>query len=136
MQVVDAFYYTAYDPTMKGRDATFHDYLLHSGYVLRTRPIKGCCDAAREEPPWERVELAVDMTIDILLTLGQYDVCAIFSGDGNFERVVGSAAGTWQARHALRSPGDDGAGATQRHRHPLPRPARDGALYRPHRSCP
>jgi uncharacterized LabA/DUF88 family protein len=34
------------------------------------------------------VELAVDMTIDILLTLGQYDVCAIFSGDGNFERVV------------------------------------------------
>ncbi|MEN3002499.1 MAG: NYN domain-containing protein [Armatimonadota bacterium] len=88
MQVANAFYYTAFDPSARGRDVTFHDYLLHSGYVLRMRPLKGCCEATRDDPPWERVELAVDMTLDMLLTLDHYDVCAIFSGDGNFERVV------------------------------------------------
>ncbi len=87
MQVSDAYYYTAVDPSAKGRDTTFHDYLLHSGYVLRTRPLKGCCEA-REEVPWERIELAVDIVIDVLLTLDHFDVCAILSGDGNFERLV------------------------------------------------
>ncbi len=87
MQVSDAYYYTAVDPAAKGRDTTFHDYLLHSGYILRTRPLKGCCDT-REEVPWERIELAVDIAIDVLLTLDHFDVCAILSGDGNFERLV------------------------------------------------
>lgn len=88
MKVADAYYYTAVDPNAKGRDATFHDYLLHSGYVLRTRPIKGCCGEGRDELPWERVELAVDIVIDALLTIDHYDVCVILSGDGNFERLV------------------------------------------------
>ena len=38
MKVADAYYYTAVDPNAKGRDATFHDYLLHSGM---------CCARAR-----------------------------------------------------------------------------------------
>jgi len=88
MRVVDAYYYTAIDLNAKGRDATFHDYLLHSGYVLRTRPIKGCCGEGREDLPWERIELAVDIVVDALLTLDHYDVCVILSGDGNFERLV------------------------------------------------
>jgi hypothetical protein len=37
---------------------------------------------------WERIELAVDIVIDALLTLDHYDVCAILSGDGNYERLV------------------------------------------------
>lgn len=87
LQVADAFYYTAIDPNAKGRDATFHDYLLYSGYVLRTRHIKGCCNTC-EEVPWEHIELAVDIVLDVLLTLDHFDVCAILSGDGNFERLV------------------------------------------------
>lgn len=87
MRIADAFYYTAVDPNAKGRDATFHDYLLYSGYVLRTRTIKGCCDT-REEVPWERTELAVDIALDVLLTLERFHVCTILSRDGNFERLV------------------------------------------------
>ncbi|MCW5933019.1 MAG: NYN domain-containing protein [Fimbriimonadia bacterium] len=89
MKVSEAYYYTAVDPLARNRDTTFHDYLLHSGYVLRTRPLKGGADGhPQEEVPWERIELAVDMTVDMLLALYQYDTCAILSGDGNFERIV------------------------------------------------
>lgn len=87
MKVAEASYYTAVDPANRTRDITFHDYLLHSGYVLRTRPMKGGGEYV-DEPPWERVSLAVDMSIDMLLAMPHYDVCAILSGDGNFERVV------------------------------------------------
>lgn len=97
MKVSEAYYYTAIDPAARSRDTTFHDYLLHSGYVLRTRLLKGTCalegNHPQEEMPWERIELAVDITVDTLLTLYHFDVCALLSGDGNFERVVEALRG-------------------------------------------
>lgn len=96
MKVSEAYYYTAIDPAARSRDTTFHDYLLHSGYVLRIRLLKGACPIEgnpQEEMPWERIELAVDMTVDALLTIYHFDVCVLLSGDGNFERVVEALRG-------------------------------------------
>ena len=42
--ISEAYYYTGADMQSKGRDGAFHEYLMYSGYTVRTKAIKQLVD--------------------------------------------------------------------------------------------
>lgn len=82
-----AFYYvadfTATDPLQQ----RFFDFLAHNGYIVRRRPVKVLTDP----DTGERVikgNLDTEIVLDLLNTVGNYDVAFLMSGDSDFERAV------------------------------------------------
>ncbi|HWQ37107.1 MAG TPA: NYN domain-containing protein, partial [Burkholderiales bacterium] len=82
-----AYYYladfTATDPLQQ----RFLDFLSHSGYIVRRKPVK----VIRDEETGERIIKAnvdTEIVLDMLNTVGNYDVAFLLSGDGDFERAV------------------------------------------------
>jgi uncharacterized LabA/DUF88 family protein len=82
-----AFYYvadfTATDPLQQ----RFFDFLSHNGYIVRRRPVKVWTDP----DTGERVikgNLDTEIVLDLVNTVGNYDVAFLFSGDSDFERAV------------------------------------------------
>jgi uncharacterized LabA/DUF88 family protein len=85
--IAEAYYYTGVDPMSRTRDANFHDYLMYSGYTVRTKVIKQVTDDTTGEV-FHKANLDVEMVIDIFNSLNLYDVCILMSGDGDFERAL------------------------------------------------
>lgn len=85
--VTEAFYYSASDPGGRVRDLSFHDYLMYSGYTVRLRSLKQTIDEATGEIV-ERVDLGVELVVDMLNSAPQYSACVLMSGDGSFERAL------------------------------------------------
>jgi len=83
----EAYYYTGGDLQSKGRDGAFHEYLMHSGYTVRTKAIKQMVDDATGEIV-EKANLDIELVIDMFNTLNLYDTCLLMSGDGDFERAL------------------------------------------------
>lgn len=82
-----AFYYvadfTASDPLQQ----RFFDFLSHSGYIVRRRPVK----VIHDQDTGERIikgNLDTEIVLDLLNTVDNYDVAFLFSGDSDFERAV------------------------------------------------
>jgi uncharacterized LabA/DUF88 family protein len=81
------FYYiadfTASDPLQQ----RYLDFLSHAGYIVRRRPVK----VIRDQDTGERIikgNLDTEIVLDMLNTVGNYDVAFVFSGDSDFERAV------------------------------------------------
>ena len=81
------FYYvpdfTAQDPLQQ----RFMDFLAHAGFIIRRKPAK----TVRDEETGERLvkcNLDVEIVLDMLNTLENYDVAFLFSGDSDFERAI------------------------------------------------
>jgi uncharacterized LabA/DUF88 family protein len=87
--ISEAYYYTGADLQTKGRDGAFHEYLIYSGYTVRTKAIKQMVDDATGEIV-EKANLDIELVIDMLNTITLYDTCILMSGDGDFERALES----------------------------------------------
>jgi uncharacterized LabA/DUF88 family protein len=85
--ISEAYYYTGADLQSKGRDGAFHEYLMYSGYTVRTKAIKQIVDDASGEIV-EKANLDIELVIDMFNTIDLYDACVLMSGDGDFERAL------------------------------------------------
>lgn len=85
--ISEAYYYTGVDPLSRTRDANFHDYLMYSGYTVRTKSIKQVTDDTTGDV-FHKANLDIEMVIDMFNSLNLYDVCILMSGDGDFERAL------------------------------------------------
>ena len=85
--ISEAYYYTGADTQNKNRDNAFHEYLMHSGYTVRTKAIKQMVDDTTGEIV-EKANLDIELVIDMFNTVGLYETCILMSGDSDFERAL------------------------------------------------
>lgn len=85
--ISEAYYYTGADSQATNRDNTFHDYLIFSGYTVRTKTIKQMVDDRTGEIV-EKANLDIELVIDMFNTVTLYDTCILMSGDSDFERAL------------------------------------------------
>jgi len=85
--ISEAYYYTGADSTVKNRDSAFHEYLMYSGYTVRTKAIKQMVDDTTGEIV-EKANLDIELVIDMFNTVTLYDTCILMSGDSDFERAL------------------------------------------------
>jgi uncharacterized LabA/DUF88 family protein len=85
--VSEAYYYTGADTQAKNRDSAFHEYLMYSGYTVRTKAIKQMVDDTTGEIV-EKANLDIELVIDMFNTVTLYDTCVLMSGDSDFERAL------------------------------------------------
>lgn len=75
--------FTAQDPLQ----TKFLDFLSHSGYIVRRKPVK----VIHDEETGERIikgNLDTEIVLDMINTADNYDLAFLFSGDSDFERAV------------------------------------------------
>ncbi len=85
--ISEAYYYTGADTQTKMRDSSFHEYLMYSGYTVRTKAIKQMVDDTTGELV-EKANLDIELVIDMFNTVTLYDTCVLLSGDSDFERAL------------------------------------------------
>ena len=85
--ISEAYYYTGADAQAKHRDNAFHEYLMYSGYTVRTKAIKQMVDDSTGEIV-EKANLDIELVIDMFNTVQLYDTCVLMSGDSDFERAL------------------------------------------------
>ncbi len=85
--ISEAYYYTGADTQNKTRDSSFHEYLMYSGYTVRTKTIKQMVDDTTGELV-EKANLDIELVIDMFNTVTLYDTCVLLSGDSDFERAL------------------------------------------------
>jgi len=85
--VSEAYYYTGADLQSKNRDNAFHEYLMSSGYTVRTKAIKQMVDDTTGEIV-EKANLDIELVIDMFNTVTLFDTCILMSGDSDFERAL------------------------------------------------
>ena len=83
----EAYYYTGADTQAKQRDNSFHEYLMFSGYTVRTKAIKQMIDDSTGELV-EKANLDIELVIDMFNTVQLFDTCILMSGDSDFERAL------------------------------------------------
>jgi uncharacterized LabA/DUF88 family protein len=85
--ISEAYYYTGADAQAKNRDSAFHEYLMYSGYTVRTKAIKQMVDDTTGEIV-EKANLDIELVIDMFNTVALYETCILMSGDSDFERAL------------------------------------------------
>lgn len=85
--ISEAYYYTGADSQAKNRDSAFHEYLMYSGYTVRTKSIKQMVDDTTGEIV-EKANLDIELVIDMFNTVALYETCILMSGDSDFERAL------------------------------------------------
>lgn len=85
--ISEAYYYTGADAQGKGRDTAFHEYLIYSGYTVRTKAIKQMVDDTTGEIV-EKANLDIELVIDMFNTVELFETCVLMSGDSDFERAL------------------------------------------------
>ncbi len=85
--ISEAYYYTGADTQAKTRDNSFHEYLMFSGYTVRTKAIKQMVDDTTGELV-EKANLDIELVIDMFNTVQLFDTCILMSGDSDFERAL------------------------------------------------
>lgn len=88
-QLADAFWYTGVriGPGGEAEQEKFLKWLTHAGYSVRRKSIKSFVNVERGGTV-EKANLDVEIVMDMLTTSDTYDIAALVSGDGDFERVV------------------------------------------------
>jgi uncharacterized LabA/DUF88 family protein len=81
-----AFFYvgTEADDPAQG---SFLDFLSHAGYIVRSKPVKVIHDRETGEEIY-KANLDVEIALDMMDTVQNWDVAFLFSGDGDFARAV------------------------------------------------
>lgn len=87
--LADAFWYTGVrvGPGGEHEPEKFLKWLTHVGYTVRRKSIKSFVNVERGGTV-EKANLDVEIVMDMLTTADTYDVAALVSGDGDFERIV------------------------------------------------
>ena len=81
--VVDAFYYSAID--MSRPLNSFFMALPHSGFALVSKPLK---TIGNDGDAYQKGNLDVEIVMDLLTTIDNYDMAVLISGDGDFARPL------------------------------------------------
>ena len=76
-----AFYYTAYDPS-EAFIIKILDWLKYNGFTVVSKEVKRIANT------FIKGNMDVELTIDMLLSIDNYDIAILFSGDGDFTRCV------------------------------------------------
>lgn len=84
-QVYNAFFYIG-SKNRKG-EKSFFTKLAHLGYTVRTKEVKKIFGNEGKIIE-EKCNLDIEIVIDMLNTVGNYDEAVIFSGDSDFERAI------------------------------------------------
>jgi uncharacterized LabA/DUF88 family protein len=82
-----AFFYYAVPKEVEAERQRFLDFLSYSGYVVRTKTLKTVYDGHTGEA-FQKANLSIEVALDMVATSDHWDVAYLFSGDGDFERVV------------------------------------------------
>ncbi|MCA1811325.1 MAG: NYN domain-containing protein [Halobacteriales archaeon] len=82
-----AFYYIADVTAQDGMQNRFLDFLAHSGYIVRKKPVKVIEDKATGQKVF-KANVDTEMVLDMVNTADNYDVAFLLSGDSDFERCV------------------------------------------------
>ena len=85
--ISEAYYYTGADAQAKNRDSAFYEYLMYSGFTVRTKAIKQMVDDTTGEIV-EKANLDIELVIDMFNTVTLYETCILMSGDSDFERAL------------------------------------------------
>lgn len=87
-KLFDAFYYMGVTslpmPESKQR---FYDYLIFNKYTVRVKTVKTVYDD-KSGNPVQKCNLDIEMVIDLFDFIKSYDKAILFTGDGDFERVI------------------------------------------------
>lgn len=83
--VVDAYYYTG-DKGDKSQDG-FFGALQTIGYVIKTKPLKTITDNSSGQAI-QKANLDIEIALDMINTVNNYDVAVLASGDGDFRTVL------------------------------------------------
>lgn len=87
--LADAFWYTGVRVGANGEhdQEKFLKWLTHVGYTVRRKSVKSFVNIERGGTV-EKANLDVEIVMDMLTTADTYDVAALVSGDGDFERII------------------------------------------------
>ena len=83
----NAFYFTADFTREDTEQAKFLDYLADIGYVVRKKPVKVITDPTSKEKVYKS-NVDIEMAVDLLNTVENWDVAFLFTGDSDFERCI------------------------------------------------
>ncbi|MBE3583166.1 MAG: NYN domain-containing protein [Limnochordaceae bacterium] len=84
-KLYNGFYYAA-ESEGEFSQESFLRALTHMGYIVRRRPLKSITDQETGATIY-KANLDVDIVVDMLATMDQYDEAILMSGDGDFERA-------------------------------------------------
>lgn len=82
-----AYYYIADFTAKDPLQVKFLDFLAHSGYIVRKKPVKVIEDRETGEKSY-KANVDTEMVLDMVNTADNYDVAFLLSGDSDFERCV------------------------------------------------
>lgn len=82
-----AFYYIADFTAQDPLQIRFLDFLAHSGYIVRKKPVKVMEDKETGAKTY-KANVDTEMVLDMVNTADNYDVAFLLSGDSDFERCV------------------------------------------------
>ena len=82
-----AFYYIADFTAQDSLQIKFLDFLAHSGYIVRKKPVKVLIDKDTGVKSY-KANVDTEMVLDMVNTADNYDVAFLLSGDSDFERCV------------------------------------------------
>jgi len=80
-------YYTARNPDNE-KEGKFHDFLEIIGYVVQSKKIKFIKDINRKQGGLHKGNVDVELTIDAVDLINQYDSYVLISGDGDFAALL------------------------------------------------
>jgi len=81
------YFYTAHDPDAR-EQRRFLDFLEIVGYTVRTKKVKFIKDSTLEEGGFHKGNLDVELTIDAVYTMGDYQSAVLLSGDSDFAPLI------------------------------------------------
>ncbi len=81
------YFYTAYDPNQP-KQRKFLDFLEIIGYVVRTKKVKFIKDMTLEDGGFHKGNLDVELTIDAVHNINNYQTLILCSGDSDFEALL------------------------------------------------
>ena len=84
-ELVDAFYYTG-DPATEQQQG-FLTALTYMGYSLVTKPVKIIRDDNSDQVI-TKANLDIEIALDMVGLIDNYDMAVLVSGDGDFKRVL------------------------------------------------
>jgi uncharacterized LabA/DUF88 family protein len=82
-----AYYYIADFTAQDPFQIKFLDFLAHSGYIVRKKPVKVIVDKDTGAKTY-KANVDTEMVLDMVNTADNYDVAFLLSGDSDFERCV------------------------------------------------
>jgi len=99
-----AFFYYAVPPNVEPERQRFLDFLSYNGYIVRTKQLRTVPDGQGGEQ-FQRADVGVDIALDMLSTADHWDTAFLFSGEGDFNRLVEALRARGKRVHVVTSQG-------------------------------